>query len=62
MADVFTCPKCKKEFDTDNPKCEADYMDDGENENGEHKWDVGLKCPYCSYEFYEEIWDDFGNE
>ena len=32
MADVFTCPKCNKEFDTDNEQCEARYYDDDEDE------------------------------
>ena len=62
MTDTFNCPKCKKEFDSDNPKCEAYYMDDDEDENGNHRWVVDLKCPYCGYEFCEEVWDDgFGD-
>ena len=61
MEDVFTCPKCNKEFDSDNPKCEARYYDNDEDDNGNHRWDVSLKCPFCNYDFWEEVWDeDFG--
>ena len=58
MTDTFNCPKCKKEFDSDNPKCEARYYDDDEDENGNHRWDVSLKCPFCNYDFWEEVWDE----
>lgn len=35
------------------------WLDDDENEFGEHLWLVYAKCPYCGKENYYEIWDDF---
>lgn len=54
---AFVCEnrKCKKEY-TDN---ESEWLDDDENEEGEHLWLVYATCHYCGKVNYYEIWDDF---
>lgn len=58
--ETFVCESknCGKEY-TD-PK--AEWLDDDENEFGEHLWLVYAKCPYCGKENYYEEWDDFHTE
>ena len=63
MSHVFICPKCKKEFDSKDKRCNAEFYDDDEDENGNHRWVVSLDCPFCNYSYYDEVWDeDFGNK
>lgn len=54
---AFVCEnrKCKKEYKDD----ESEWLDDDENEEGEHLWLVYATCPYCGKVNYYEIWDDF---
>ena len=58
MVYLFKCPNCNKEFDSDNPKCNVKYYHDDEDEDGNIKWDASVICPFCGYNFWEELWDE----
>lgn len=55
---ICKCESCKREVDVSDDKLESVFLDDDENENGEHLWLIYWDCPYCEHkDNYEEIWD-----